>query len=551
MFLSEDSKKQTSKEPMSNREFGAAIIAIFTGIGALGLWNNQRAIEAWYVYNFEKVWVSAFLAVATIICAITYFVSRRSKNVVERIRDLEKVSKKNDESVYAGRTEDGAKVFVPNSTRTGHVQIIGSTGRGKTHGVIKPWILRDLASHKDVVVIDGKGSSEIESELKSLKKNVNRYVFDMMTPDRSIQINPLKHGSVAEITDRLFTAFEFKESEYYRNLQYDTTLLLVTLIKTNIEAVTFKRLYELLTNDEELIALANAEPNKLHERRVQDYLKVPQNKRRETHSGLISQLTPFAVGELSEILNGDWYEPFREDVSVSISDLLLGIHESSMFLPIYNEKYPTVMIFNLPTMKYPMLAAKVGKLIFQEMAWAISEREKVRRTNFTPVFMDEFSSFVYEGFINILNKARSSGVALHLSHQSMGDLSQVSDDFAKSLNTNTNVKCILGLNDPDTADFFARHIGTRTQKKMTEKMQRKGIFNDFEEMGHASMREAESYKVHPNTLKGLGIGNGVLHLPFKEGDSFSEVVNFDAFCSSEMRQKQEENKSIWEVLIGY
>lgn len=550
MLFNDDNKKQSSQPPMSNREFGAAMIAIFTGIGALGFWKNQNAIEAWYVYNFEKVWVSVFLLIATIICTITYFVSRRSKNVVSRVRELEKVARHTEESVFAGLTTDGGKVFVPNASRTGHVQIIGSTGRGKTHGVITPWIMRDLANGKDVVVIDGKGSSDIESELKNLKKNVNKYVFDMMTPERSIHINPLKSGSVTEITDRLFTAFEFKESEYYRNLQYDTTLMLVALIKGNNEAVTFKRLYELLTNDEALIGLANVDANKAHERRVQDYLKVPESKRRETHSGLISQLVPFATGELAEILNGDWYEPFKEDISVSISDLLLGIYESSMFLPVYNQDYSTVMIFNLPTMKYPVLAAKVGKMIFQEMAWAISEREKTKRKEFTPLFMDEFSSFVYEGFINILNKARSSGVALHLSHQSMGDLSQVSDDFAKSLNTNTNIKCILGLNDPDTADFFARHIGTRTQKKMTEKMQRKGFFNDFEEMGHASVRETESYKVHPNTLKSLGIGAGVLHLQQADGNSFSEVVQFVPFCRSELAKK-EETTSIWEVVIGY
>ena len=550
MFLYEDKKTTGDKTPMSNKEFGAAMIAIFTGIGALGLWKNQRAIEIWYVYNFEKIWLAVFLVVAAVICLITYVVSRRSIGVVERVRYLEKVAQRSDESVYAGMNYDGGKVFVPNVSRLGHAQIIGSTGRGKTHSVITPWILRDLANHKDVVVIDGKGSSDIEESLKSLPKQVNKHVFDMMNPERSRQINPLKHGSVAEITDRLFTAFEFKESEYYRNLQYDTTLMLVTLIKANTEAVTFKRLYELLTDDEALIALASVEANKPHERRVQEYLKVPESKRRETHSGLISQLVPFATGELAEILNGDWYEPFKEDVSVSISDLLLSIYESSMFMPVYNEKYPTIMIFNLPTMKYPVLAAKVGKLICQEMAWAISEREKIKRTEFTPVFMDEFASFVYEGFINILNKARSSGVALHMSHQSMGDLSQVSDDFAKSLNTNTNIKCILGLNDPDTADFFARHIGTRTQKKMTEKMQRKGFFNDFEELGQASMRETESYKVHPNTLKSLGIGSGVLHMPLREGDSFSEVVHFQEFFGSEMREKVD-TTSIWEAVIGY
>ena len=41
---------------------------------------------------------------------------------------------------------------------------------------------------------------------------------------------------------------------------------------------------------------------------------------------------------------------------------------------------------------------------------------------FTPVYLDEFSSFVYPGFEQILNKARSANVAMHICHQSVGDL---------------------------------------------------------------------------------------------------------------------------------
>jgi type IV secretory pathway TraG/TraD family ATPase VirD4 len=107
----------------------------------------------------------------------------------------------------------------------------------------------------------------------------------------------------------------------------------------------------------------------------------------------------------------------------------------------------------------------------------------------------------------------------------------VSPDFANSINTNTNIKCIFGLNDPDTADFYARHLGTSTTNKITEQIEQKGFFKKHEETGKGSSREVESYKVHPNILKELFYGKGVLHVPTHKG-SVTEVIQYYTIHSS-------------------
>jgi type IV secretory pathway TraG/TraD family ATPase VirD4 len=104
-------------------------------------------------------------------------------------------------------------------------------------------------------------------------------------------------------------------------------------------------------------------------------------------------------------------------------------------------------------------------MVLQLLAWITSKRKV--GASFCPVIIDEFSAFVFDGFEQFLNKARSKNIAIHLSHQSLGDLQNVSDSFAKTINVNTNVKVLLGLNDPDTADYMARHLGTRTKQKTT------------------------------------------------------------------------------------
>jgi type IV secretory pathway TraG/TraD family ATPase VirD4 len=107
----------------------------------------------------------------------------------------------------------------------------------------------------------------------------------------------------------------------------------------------------------------------------------------------------------------------------------------------------------------------------------------------------------------------------------MSDLSKVSPDFAKSVITNTNVKCILGLNDPETADYFAKHLGTFTEEKLTEQVEEEGFFKRQKATGRGSMREVESYKVHPNDLKRFTRGRGVLHVPTSKGN-VTEVIQF-------------------------
>jgi len=109
-----------------------------------------------------------------------------------------------------------------------------------------------------------------------------------------------------------------------------------------------------------------------------------------------------------------------------------------------------------------------------------------------------------------------------LSHQSLGDLKIVSEDFAEIVTTNTNVKCVLGINDPETADYFARLFGTKTSTKLTERMSSGSLWGP-EKTGDGSVRDVEIYKVHPNKMKSYVNGRGVLHFVDEFGPVTEEV----------------------------
>lgn len=427
--------------------------------------------------------------------------------------------------ILVGKTEDGFNIALPNSLRLGHVQIIGSTGRGKTESVIIPWMMQDMIHSRTSVLIDGKGDQKIYELLTDVSLNEfgssNIAYFDIGNIDNSMTTNPLKYGSPQQITDRLFASLEF-ENIYFKNVSFAACLLIVKMITSQKDEkkreVTFKKLVNGLTDDDQLINLFSGviEITKENfEVEISKFLNQKFPDRQEKLSGLIAQIEPFANGELAEILNGERHG--RE--SFSLSQILYP-----QLLEKDSSKPYTLAIILIPTLLYQKSAAILGKMFLQEIAWTIAMKEKYGSNCFASVFLDEFSAFVYSGFLGILNKARSTNTAFHISHQSMGDLTEIGDGFAQAIHTNTNVKCVFGVNDPETADFFAKHFGTKDIVEATERASH-NLFGEIERSGQLNVRQSESYKIHPNKLKNYTQGKGALSF-IHRGKPILEEIQF-------------------------
>lgn len=425
--------------------------------------------------------------------------------------------------ILVGKTKDGFRIALANSLRSGHVQIIGSTGRGKTESVIIPWMIQDLIHSRVSVLIDGKGDKKIYELLNQavLEEGVGKIAyFDLGNIEGSMSTNPLHFGSPQQITDRLFASLEF-ENIYFKNVSYHACLMVAKIIRSQAKEaekeVTFKKLAFALSDDEylgELFSNVEEDLKQNFEVELSKFLNQKFSDRQEKLSGLISQIEPFASGELAGILNGKVVGKEYFSLPEIIYPHLL---KDKSF-----EKQAAVIL--IPTLLYQSSAAILGKMFLQEIAWTIAMKEKNENTLFASIFLDEFSSFVYPGFLGILNKARSTNTAFHISHQSLGDLAQISEAFAGAIHTNTNVKCVFGLNDPETADFFAKHFGTKDVIEATERATH-NLFGELERSGDLNIRQSESYKIHPNKLKNLSQGNGVISFIHK-GRHILEEIQF-------------------------
>jgi type IV secretory pathway TraG/TraD family ATPase VirD4 len=140
---------------------------------------------------------------------------------------------------------------------------------------------------------------------------------------------------------------------------------------------------------------------------------------------------------------------------------------------------------------------------------------------FFSCYLDDFQDYIYRGFGSLLNKSRSANVGIVFSHQALGDLDKVSEDFRNVVLTNTNIKIVMRNNDPETCEYFAKSFGTERSEKKTER--RKASPLGETRTGDGSVREVEQYVYHPNEIRRLGTGEAVVAIPHPRGVKMAKI----------------------------
>src|SRR5208282_4018093 len=90
---------------------------------------------------------------------------------------------------------------------------------------------------------------------------------------------------------------------------------------------------------------------------------------------------------------------------------------------------------------------------------------QIPKDTLVSIIIDEYASFAEESFVEVLNKARSSGMMVTIAHQSLSDLRAVSEAFMKRIDENTLNKIYLKQNDPDLCELIAKSLGTFTKQE--------------------------------------------------------------------------------------
>ena len=425
-------------------------------------------------------------------------------------REEKHITLSDDGSVYLGRdVVTNEKVHLKAEFRNMHTQLIGTTNAGKTASVIMPWIAQDIAMGRGMIIVDGKSDKTFLDKLYAYAVQAGRksdvMVFSLGNPNISSTFNPLAQGTPEQITERFFSTFEFKE-EFYKNAQYEAMRTVLTLLMRRGQIPTAGVIREVLRSKDKLRDWTDGLTDK---NLLRDVLKMTELKDEDfenRYSGLVTALGHFSQGETAVLFNAKYPD-------IVLSEVL---------------KSRKICYFQLPTNQFGILGSTTGKLLLQSLTSAISELQGAgtgRLKDLFPVVLDDFNDYIYPGFVSLLNKSRSANIGVVFSHQSLGDLERVGPDFRQAVMTNTNLKIIMRSNDPDSAETFAKSIGTRLTEKTTER-RTKGTFSD-ENTGEQSVRSVEEFQVHPNVFKGgLGRGEGIVVIPH-QGGTMVKRVNFE------------------------
>lgn len=440
--------------------------------------------------------VLLFVLMTSILGVIWRICSKiREKNTYEKT-----VTSKEKDSVFCGTTDKKENIWVKPSQRSMHTQVIGTTNAGKTESVIIPWAVQDIYAGKGLLLIDGKADNSLIDKLWSYTVAADRRddfkLFSLSRRENSFQFNPLLGGTAEEITERVFNAFEF-ENPYYRSLQYEVMNQVMRVFEATLTVPTFQRLHQAISQPKVLEELASAVKDDALRQWVMFYVNLTPSDQETRTSGLLTALGHFCFGSNAALFNPD-------EGAITIDEAL---------------SKNQIVYFQLPVLLSPFLGKATGKLVLQSLQAAVANRHRLAQgaeKKFFSVFLDDFSEYLYEGFVSILNKSRSANVGIVFAHQALGDITVLGEPVANSILTNANMKIFMRGNDPDSAEYFSKVIGTLSSTKFTER-QKKGLFG-VDKSGDVSAREVEEFDVHPNEFKKtLGVGEAIMLIPHPQG----------------------------------
>jgi type IV secretory pathway TraG/TraD family ATPase VirD4 len=462
-------------------------------------------------YEFMRIWIQTpknqivlLTLIILILTPVFYWLARKREINLKKIADEKAVIGKSESSVFCGETDKKEEVHIKTRQRAMHTQVIGTTNAGKTESVILPWAIQDIEQGRGLILIDGKSDRSLLDKLWSYSVKYNRQkdfrLFSLSSIEESHQFNPLLNGSPEEVAERVFNSFEF-ENEYYRSVQFEVFAQVMRIFSESKETPTFLKVFEAISTPNKLKALAEKTENHGLKNWAKHYAGLPATEVAQRTSGLTAALSHFAFGRTSALFNS---------TTPSI-DLDTALSENQ------------IIYFQLPVMLSPFLGKASGKMILQCLQSAVANRHRGERRshNFFSVFLDDFSEYLYPGFVTILNKSRSANVGIVFAHQALGDIKTMGDAIANSILTNANLKVFMRGNDPESAEYFSKVIGTVKSIKYTSRT-KKGLWKQ-EDTGDASAREADEFIIHPNRFKNeLGVGQAVMVIPHEAG---SRTIN--------------------------
>jgi hypothetical protein len=393
-------------------------------------------------------------------------------------------------------------VFLNDKLLLEHMVVSGATGQGKTTALIVQ-VMHSLFHRKPVIIIDPKGDMCDLELIMDIARKLGRSdavkLFSLAQKNTSLSYNALEVGTAQQKVSKLITACDLANADnpYYGNIATNAlTSVIEAFHYLDNYDFTFDMLLAVLRCESELqdmLDLLKEHDSDPLATKLHGNLKRISFIDSKDLAGLRGALQTFVAVEFANILGDP--DP-TERGSIDLLDVLNNAG---------------VAYFQLNINGYSSMSKRLGKLILEDLK-LISNRIQARETakgfDTAAVLIDEFGVFAQPDFISFLKMSRTAGISLRMFFQNLADLKDVSENFESQTLGNSVYKLIFRSPDHAGANTIAETAGTIITKEESYQVEH-SVFGSVR-TGLGNQKETYQFKLHPNDIKKLARGQGIL-----------------------------------------
>lgn len=428
-------------------------------------------------------------------------------------------------------TDEGRPVWVNDEFLMRHLFCIGQSGVGKTVFAMS-LLFQQIQRGGGALLIDGKIDASNVQQIKNFCKWTGRqHDLLIINPDKPDEFptntyNPILQGDPDEVADRLLQLIPSTETnpgaDHYKQEAKQALNTIIAALQACRLRYNMIDLVVLLINQRAMQELENKllvtspedEATKnfslfLDKFRMPEWDKnnpggIDMNKLKSTLGGIAGRLYTFGTGNFGQIMNT--YDP-----DVVLYDAIRG---------------NKIVYVALPTMGKGTTARNFGRLVIGDMRTAISWLQRLPvRERPNPPFLalcDEAGSYVNDEWSRVPEQTRSAHVIFMPLAQTAANFQAISDELYEMVIGNAWTKVAFKVGTQGTALETAELIGMEKTviKTLGDSENESSSFQSLRAAPGVNLgksagasyneREQEDYRVSPDQLKGLDMGEAVV-----------------------------------------
>lgn len=420
-----------------------------------------------------------------------------------------KLRRERAEAARTGRHSENGGVLMGHEAEHGrpfrvpllqaHGTIVGGSNTGKTN-TAEVMLEGAVAAGGSFVILDGKGGRDLARSAYALAERYGRPVaLWSVLPYGDPELDALRlpwnvagGGNPTEIKDRIANSEEQAEP-YYKAVAARGVLACTQALQVlNHGIADLRSIAELLDSPDDKLVDALEEAGADRFESTLAWLRTLGDSEKSGLRGMGLRLHTMITSD-----GGEWLLPHP-----------LG-HEIDLYTAIRDG---WLVVFTLPQGSYPELIPHVARYTISAVNAVSGRLEREGQMANTVLFIDELSAFDGDQLCATYERARSAGIKVVTSTQSLSNLEDVGGTkLLHAALDNSELIVVHRQAVPDTVELLSSLAGTEEAWEHTHKIDDAHSFHmGLDEVGERNRRLTDKFRVHPNTIKQLGKGEAVV-----------------------------------------